>query len=410
MFSVENFYHFFESHYGFDKTGVSAMIPKDGTKDLRDFVHMLDKDLVLEHGTRYHFNSTIKISILHDQEMFFALPTLITYRNHIASTKKTNADLGLEEIFCTHWGTCSWPIWCHSEINSPDIQWLERLGVIPCYYFYHGLIARDWFRHWKHHGGLDKMPQGRKYRFLLYARDHSGLREYRNTVVKELSPYQSHIKYHWNNLSLVNSDHSAKISVQDARECAIHLVAETVFDQRKIHLTEKIFKPMVMRQPFIVFAPPGSLEYLRSYGFRTFSEVWDESYDTESDHRLRMKKIIDLIAELATSSEQEFSRLNQKCQEIIDHNHRHFFSEKFETHLLDELHTNMSRSIERQRELIEIDPGGSLFWALDRIRRKGNYSEWGENLARYALAWFRENDTARFQAIIDQYPWARDFV
>jgi pimeloyl-ACP methyl ester carboxylesterase len=68
-------------------------------------------------------------------------------------------------------------------------------------------------------------------------------------------------------------------------------VAETVFNQ-KVHLTEKIFKPIVMLQPFIVFAGPGSLKYLQSYGFQTFSAIWDESYDEEVDSSTRLEKII----------------------------------------------------------------------------------------------------------------------
>lgn len=410
MFSVDNFYHFFESHYGFDKTGVSVMFPKDGAKDLDSFKHMIEQDLVLGHGSKTHTNSVYNLAILHDQEMFFALPTLITYRNQRRQAKNSTQykqHLTLDETFFMYWATCSWPIWCHSEQNSPDIAWLEKLGVIPCYYFYHGLVARDWFRHWKHHGDLVGISRDWKYRFLLYARDHSGLREYRENVINNLSSHQQHIKYNWSGHNSVSSDYSAKISVEDAQDCAIHLVAETVFDQKKIHLTEKIFKPMVMRQPFVLFAPAGSLKYLRSYGFRTFSEVWDESYDHELDHGRRLTQITQLIKDLADMPGDEFRDKLDRCQEIIEHNHHHFFSEEFEKQMLNELHINMNRAIEAQRSKIKTDPGGSFFWALDRIQQRGQIATSGQDLIGHCLMWFQQNDPDRFRAIIDQYPWAK---
>jgi hypothetical protein len=49
-------------------------------------------------------------------------------------------------------------------------------------------------------------------------------------------------------------------------------VAETVFDTR-IHLTEKTLRPIACGHPFILAAGPGSLKYLQTYGFRTFSPL-----------------------------------------------------------------------------------------------------------------------------------------
>ena len=73
-----------------------------------------------------------------------------------------------------------------------------------------------------------------------------------------------------------------------------------------------------MRQPFIVFAAPRMLEYLRSYGFKTFDTVWDESYDQETDHDSRKLKILKLINDLSLMSDFEFSKIVNRCQEIVD--------------------------------------------------------------------------------------------
>ena len=59
--------------------------------------------------------------------------------------------------------------------------------------------------------------------------------------------------------------------------CAI--VNETRFAQATGILTEKIMNPMINCKPFIMIGPPGNLEYMRKWGFQTFGDFWDESYD-----------------------------------------------------------------------------------------------------------------------------------
>jgi hypothetical protein len=175
----------------------------------------------------------------------------------------------------------------------------------------------------------------------------------------------------WNNARNVTSDFSAKISVEDAQNTAVHIVAETVFNDNKIHITEKTFKPMVMKQPFIIFAGPGTLQYLKNYGFRTFDCVWDESYDLEPDHDIRLGKIIKLIKDLSGKSSNEFQAIIDRCHSIIEYNHKYFFSDIFEDILLDELHTNVRLSIAEQQNRKYHDPGGSFFHTYDSmVKRK----------------------------------------
>ena len=62
-------------------------------------------------------------------------------------------------------------------------------------------------------------------------------------------------------------------------DTCIHIVTETSFEENELFLSEKIIKPIVMYQPFIVLGPMGYLKRLKGYGFKTFSDFWDESYD-----------------------------------------------------------------------------------------------------------------------------------
>jgi hypothetical protein len=240
------------------------------------------------------------------------------------------------------------PIICHSELNSIDIQNLQARGFIGCYYWWHGMFARVWFRHWKHYKDIRPTDKSNcKYRFLLYSRDHTGTREYRKELVDHCRQYQRRILYNWDG-DHVDSTYSAKISILDAINSAVHIVAETLFDTSKIYLTEKVFKPMAMSQPFILFAPPGSLQYLRNYGFQTFGDCWDESYDQETNAIKRMELLLDLIDHLAGLSESDFQHIYKKSLPIIEHNRQRFFSSEFQDHLISEMTTNITRALLEQ--------------------------------------------------------------
>ena len=370
MFSVDNFYDFFKSHYGWEKARISPWIfITHGSKNLSDVYLFVEKKLYTAlPNMEFSLNNAL---VLHDQEPFAVYDSLHIYRHSFSKNKKDSWFLQMtdQELFLQRWRSCSWPIFCHSEKNSSDIAWVEKIGCVPCYYFWHAFIARDWFRHWKHRGDICSNTSWQR-RFLLYIRDCSGTRTYRQQVKNMLYDVKDQVDTDWDNVSNITSDFSAKISVEDAQNTAVHLVAETVFNDSKIHITEKTFKPMVMKQPFIIFAGPGTLQYLKNYGFRTFDCVWDESYDLEQDHDLRLAKIINIIKDLSYQSDRAFKDIIYRCKEIVDYNHKHFFSDVFEDLLLDELHTNMQAAITEQQRKICLDPGGSFFYTYDNMLKR----------------------------------------
>jgi hypothetical protein len=130
---------------------------------------------------------------------------------------------------------------------------------------------------------------------------------------------------------------SHRIDLWDqANNSLIHVVTETVYKGNKQHLTEKTFKPIVMQQPFILQSCKGSLEYLRRYGFKTFSEFWDESYD-ECDDDTRTKQIGKLLQDINNMSQKEKDSLQNAVSNTVEYNYRWFYGEQFEKVLWDEL-------------------------------------------------------------------------
>lgn len=105
------------------------------------------------------------------------------------------------------------------------------------------------------------------------------------------------------------------------------IVTETVFYYDKLHLTEKIFKPIVSKQPFMLLAAPRNLEYLRSYGFKTFSSIINESYDKIQDNDQRIEAVVKELAWYCNLSVDEKTDVIEAIAPIVDYNFHHFYGE-----------------------------------------------------------------------------------
>jgi len=100
----------------------------------------------------------------------------------------------------------------------------------------------------------------------------------------------------------------------------IDIVAETWTQGNCFFPTEKSIRPMLLKKPMIVMGPKNYLNYLRQMGFRTFADFWDEEYDGY-DGPDRYLKILKLIDNLATKSNQELETMYWDMQYTLDHNY-----------------------------------------------------------------------------------------
>ena len=105
-------------------------------------------------------------------------------------------------------------------------------------------------------------------------------------------------------------------------ESLVNLISETNFFTNIVHLTEKSYKPIVYKQPFVMLGARGSLKALRKQGFKTFEEFWDESYDEEEDHTKRFFKVLDLIKEICSWSEEKKQQFALEVKDVVDYNYQ----------------------------------------------------------------------------------------
>lgn len=100
----------------------------------------------------------------------------------------------------------------------------------------------------------------------------------------------------------------------------VNLVTETTFDNNFRYVSEKTLKPMLCYRPFIMLGPPGNLRLIKSFGFRTFSPWWDESYDNIKDQNLRFKKVYELTQEIGKKNKKELSKMLKDMKPVLVHN------------------------------------------------------------------------------------------
>jgi hypothetical protein len=261
----------------------------------------------------------------------------------------------------------------HSEQRSSQCELYQKNNFVLAYYWSHAIIARDWFRFAQH----VEQKKSIKKMFLIYNRAWTGTREYRlkfleflinaqlekhcQTTVAAVDP---ELNKHYNQHKFKNSawqptvpvetyfptnsvasHYSADFDLNDYEHTNIEVILETLFDDDRLHLTEKTLRPIACGQPFILSATAGSLEYLRRYGFKTFNGIWSEEYDLIQDPMTRLNSIVKLMSEIvnwdATTCELKLAQ----AQEIADYNKQYFFSEKFITLINNELRQNLSNAL-----------------------------------------------------------------
>ena len=269
-----------------------------------------------------------------------------------------------------------------SEKNSAATAAVcEQYGWQAHYYFFHGWAALDWYRGYNRSGQIVPVNERTiRKTFVLPNRIIGGRRTHRlqllywifkyqllnnyiscprvcpaenkpiETLLAEGIPMSDAVEV-FNRVDLPlnmpgetdHPMHSAQLSLfQEAADSLLYVVTETVAKGQRLHLTEKTFKPICLQMPFVLVGTCGSLEYLRSYGFRTFGHIWDESYDTMQDDDLRIRAIADLLKQLDAKTVAEKQDIFDQCRSIVEHNYEHFYSGAFEHILWQEFNTMLS--------------------------------------------------------------------
>jgi len=272
----------------------------------------------------------------------------------------------------------------NSERSEEKDALFKSYDLIDWYYFFHGFAALDWYKNIRY------LPPNRKFSkvFISFNNIINEKRSYRLTLIAMLinsnlvkhgaismsqqdtvSKIKNELYSRYSLLSkeskylihktllpspptlIIDTDvTTGTLSSNDNLDTLclglFHVVTETIFYDQKLHLTEKIFKPIVARRPFFLVGAPGNLAYLKSYGFRTFDRWIDESYDSEQDPDQRLIKIVDELDKLCKLPESELMKMYNEMQDILEYNFQWFYN-GFKEQITNELVDNFELLIKK---------------------------------------------------------------
>jgi hypothetical protein len=274
-----------------------------------------------------------------------------------------------------------------SELGEQVEKMCQRYRWTPYYYFFHGWACLDWFR------GYDKtflIPRASERnptrtfmspnRIVAGKRDHRVLFLYNvfkqglehnhisapricpvenidiaSIAQKYINVYQdipdiftqADLPKTFKGEDTQNMSSCWLTNFNEAQDSLVYVPTETVYFGRRTHLTEKTFKAIALEMPFVLVATAGSLEYLRGYGFKTFGNIFDETYDTETNDVLRIERVAKLLKELDSLTLKERMEIHRACLPIVEHNYNHFYRGGFSDILWQEL-TGMLNNLQKK--------------------------------------------------------------
>ena len=106
---------------------------------------------------------------------------------------------------------------------------------------------------------------------------------------------------------------------------ALELVVET--SMNVIFHTEKTSRPLLAGMSVMNLGAPGHLASLRSIGFKTFDQFWNESYDIEPDLDKRINMILDNLKTLAATPGMMLD-IYKQTKHIAEHNRNNILAIK----------------------------------------------------------------------------------
>jgi hypothetical protein len=87
-------------------------------------------------------------------------------------------------------------------------------------------------------------------------------------------------------------------------------------------LSEKIFRTILYKHPFLVAACPNFLKVLKFLGYKTFEGIIDESYDTIENNATRLNKIVKEVHRIANFNNEERANFLMQVKDICEYNYQ----------------------------------------------------------------------------------------
>jgi hypothetical protein len=103
----------------------------------------------------------------------------------------------------------------------------------------------------------------------------------------------------------------------------LNMVTDTFYEcpPNSTFLSEKVFNAMLHKQLFMMLSPAHTLSYLRMQGYRTFSGIIDERYDTIENNYERLVAVNDTFIKFVSQPIEHIKEVYAQCVSVIEHNY-----------------------------------------------------------------------------------------
>lgn len=99
----------------------------------------------------------------------------------------------------------------------------------------------------------------------------------------------------------------------------VEIVNLTYFTGNVFYIDEKIYRPMLMKTPFMIQGPADTIKNLRRLGFKTFDSWWDEGYSEDPDG-CQIEPMINNINQLSQTTVKELQNMYNDMLPVLEHN------------------------------------------------------------------------------------------
>lgn len=107
------------------------------------------------------------------------------------------------------------------------------------------------------------------------------------------------------------------------------IVHETDVNDSNCFYTEKTVRPMLFKTPFITMHGKGSLQSLKTLGFKTFDQWWPETYDNYHGKQ-RLEEILKCVKLIKSLSMSDVQKIAKEMEDVLQHNYAHLTSRKWQ--------------------------------------------------------------------------------
>lgn len=157
----------------------------------------------------------------------------------------------------------------------------------------------------------------------LLAKSYINIWGHTNFRSPELNKLDDPAIYNYRNSTIFSSQFkngrsmSYSIPIEIYKRSWYSIIAETAA-QKSNFITEKTAKPLFEKRLFVMFGAQGMLSRLHKLGYKTFSDVIDESYDLEPNNIKRWTMAFEQVLKLAKADHQA---IYKQIAPILEHNH-----------------------------------------------------------------------------------------